>query len=51
MESFREILFAKKEEELDQWIEEAQVIESDEISSFVNGINRDEEAVKKCDSI
>lgn len=46
MGSFKETLFAKKEEELDKWMEEVLVLGSDEITSFVNGINWDKEAVK-----
>lgn len=46
MESFKEILFAKKEEELDKWMEKALAIGSDEITNFINGIYQDKEAMK-----
>ena len=44
--SFKETLFAKKPEELEKWLEEADLLGIDEISSFANGIRRDVAAVK-----
>jgi transposase len=46
VESFRTILKSKKVERLDDWITEAQKLEVDEINSFINGIQRDIDAVK-----
>lgn len=43
---FKQTLFAKKESELDKWLEETEALEIDELSSFVNGIKRDIDAVK-----
>ena len=44
--SFKETLFSKKKDGLDKWIKDAQVLEVDEINSFIGGITRDMEAVK-----
>ncbi len=46
VQSFKEILFAKKTSDLDNWIKEAALLEIDEIYSFIGGISRDMEAVK-----
>lgn len=46
VQSFKEILFAKKTEDLDNWINEAALLEIDEINSFIGGIFRDIGAVK-----
>lgn len=46
IQSFKEILFAKKTEDLDNWINEADLLEIDEINSFIGGISRDIGAVK-----
>jgi transposase len=46
MKSFKEILFSKKTEDLDFWIEEAGLLNLEEVNSFINGINRDIDAVK-----
>lgn len=46
MGAFKETLFAKNTDNLKEWMEEALVIGSDEINSFVNGIGRDLEAVR-----
>lgn len=43
---FKQTLFGKKESELDKWIEETEVLEIDELGSFVNGVKRDIDAVK-----
>lgn len=43
---FRQTLFGKKESELDKWIEETELLEIDELTSFINGIQRDIAAVK-----
>ena len=48
--SFREILFSKKGEDLDAWLEEADRLGLDEIKSFANGLRRDLEAVKNAAS-
>ena len=44
--SFKEILFAKKPEDLESWIEECQLLGIEELDRFVNGIQRDKDAVK-----
>ena len=44
--SFKEILFSKKAEDLDDWLAEADRLGLDEIKSFANGLRRDLEAVK-----
>ncbi len=46
VQSFKEILFAKITEDLDNWINEAALLEIDEINSFIGGISRDIGAVK-----
>jgi transposase len=46
VKSFKEILFSKKEELLDSWIEQAFLLGIDEINSFIGGIKRDIDAVK-----
>lgn len=46
VKKFKEIMFSKKEEELDQWVEETRQIEIQEFNSFINGIERDIDAVK-----
>lgn len=43
---FKQTLFGKKESELDKWIEETELLEIDELTSFINGIKRDIAAVK-----
>ena len=48
--SFREILFSKKGEDLEAWLEEADRLGLDEIKSFANGLRRDLEAVKNAAS-
>ena len=44
--TFKEIMFAKRAGDLDAWIESAKALGLEEISSFVNGMSRDLEAVK-----
>ncbi len=43
---FKETLFSKNPGNLEKWIEEALLLEIDEIDSFVGGINRDIAAVR-----
>lgn len=43
---FKQTLFGKKESELDQWIEETELLEIDELTSFINGVKRDIDAVR-----
>ena len=45
--SFKEIVFSKKEDELDTWINHASSLGIDEIDSFINGISADLDAVKR----
>lgn len=45
--SFKQTLFSKKSEELEKWMSEAEKMNIEEITSFVNGIRRDIAAVKK----
>jgi predicted transcriptional regulator len=44
--SFKEILFSKKADQLDKWLESAEALGMDEIKRFVNGTKRDIVAVK-----
>jgi len=44
--SFKDILFSKKAELLDKWLESAEALGMAEIMSFVNGTKRDIDAVK-----
>jgi predicted transcriptional regulator len=44
--SFREMVAEQRHEDLQNWIAEAELLEIEEIQSFVNGIKRDIEAVK-----
>lgn len=44
--SFKGILFSKKAEQLDKWLEKAERLGIEEITSFVNGTRRDLDAVK-----
>ena len=46
VKSFREILFSKKAEDIDNWLAEAGRLEIDELISFANGLRKDLEAVK-----
>ena len=44
--SFKEVVFAKRVNDLDEWIDFAKTLGSNDINSFLNGISRDIEAVK-----
>ena len=44
--SFKKIMFSKKENKLDSWIVETKKLNIQEFNSFINGIERDIEAVK-----
>lgn len=44
--SFKEIVFSKKADDVENWLEEAGTLEIEEINSFSNGLRRDLEAVK-----
>ena len=46
VKDFKEIIFSKKTEKLDNWIINNRAKNIDEINSFINGIERDIEAVK-----
>jgi len=46
VKSFKEIVFSKNVEKLDSWITENKLKNIDEVNSFINGIERDIEAVK-----
>jgi hypothetical protein len=46
VKSFKEILFSKKTEDLDSWMQEASLLNLEEVDSFINGLNRDIDAVK-----
>lgn len=46
VKEFKEIMFSKKHEKLDKWIQETRKHKIQEINSFLNGIERDLEAVK-----
>ena len=46
VKSFKEVLFAKNEDDLDIWIDDAAQLGIDEVDSFIGGIKRDIEAVK-----
>lgn len=44
--AFKEIVFAKRADDLDAWIEFAKTLGSEDINSFLNGMSRDIDAVK-----
>ncbi len=46
VKSFREILFFKKAEDIDNWLAEVDRLEVDELISFANGLRKDLDAVK-----
>ncbi len=48
--SFREILFSKKADDIDNWLIEADRLEIDELTSFANGLRKDLDAVKNAAS-
>lgn len=47
VKSFKNTLFSQKPDELEKWMEEAQSLKQEPINSFVNGLQRDIDAVKK----
>ncbi len=47
VKAFRETLFSKKPEELEKWMEDAEGLNIEKIDSFVNGLRRDMDAVRK----
>lgn len=47
VQSFKQTLFSKKQEELEKWMSEVEKMNIAEINSFINGIRRDLDAVKK----
>lgn len=47
VKSLKNTLFSKQPEELEKWMDEAKCLEIEETSSFVNGIRRDMDPVKK----
>jgi transposase len=46
VKSFKEILFKKDPDELNNWIEKAKLLNLSDINSFINGILRDIESVR-----
>lgn len=46
VKKFKEIMFSKKEELLDNWIEQTKKLNIQEFHSFINGLERDIDAVK-----
>ena len=46
IKSFKEIMFSKHDEKLEQWITDTKELNIEEINSFINGIESDIEAVK-----
>ena len=46
VKEFKEIMFSKKYKELEKWTKKAKKYKIPEINSFINGIERDFEAVK-----
>lgn len=47
VQSFKQTLFSKKPEEIEKWMSEVEKMNIAEINSFINGIRRDIDAVKK----
>lgn len=47
VKTFKNTLFSKKPDELEKWMDEAERLELKQICSFVNGLRRDIDAVKK----
>jgi len=47
VKSFKEVLFSKKAEKIERWIEKAKLLNIEELNSFIGGITRDQEAVEK----
>ena len=46
VKAFKDIMFSKKEDKLDKWIDKTKKYKIPEMDSFINGIERDLEAVK-----
>lgn len=46
VKEFKDIMFSKKEDKLDKWIDKTKKYKIPEMDSFINGIERDLEAVK-----
>lgn len=44
--TFKDILLNEKVDELDDWIKAAEMLKSEDIGSFLNGLSRDKDAVK-----
>lgn len=47
VKTFKETLFSRKPEELEKWMEDAERLKIEKIDSFVNGLRRDIDAVRK----
>lgn len=47
VQSFKQTIFSKKPEEVEKWMSEVEKMNIAEINSFINGIRRDIDAVKK----
>jgi transposase len=46
VKGFKELMFAKRVEDLDAWVESAKSLGSEDVNGFLNGIARDMDAVK-----
>lgn len=51
VQRFEKILFSQKPDELERWIQEGELLGIEEITSFINGLKRDMEAVKNAVSM
>ena len=47
VKTFKEMLFSKKPGDLEKWMEDAERLKIEKIDSFVNGLRRDIDAVRK----
>ena len=47
VKSFKNTLFSKKTDEVEKWMEDTEKAGIEQINSFINGIRRDIDAVKK----
>ena len=47
VKTFKSTLFSKEPDELEKWMKEAERLGLEQINSFVNGLRRDLDAVKK----
>ncbi|WP_373266661.1 transposase [Hungatella hathewayi] len=47
VKSFKNTLFSKKPDEVEKWMEDTEKAGIEQINSFINGIRRDIDAVKK----